>query len=131
MPFPLAISGVTTLATTALNAWNRMTASSSASTTSGSKADFQALLNRASLTQSTGAGSFQKGVLALPEVKAALASTQSGTPVQITLSADGSLSQSLPGGTQQGIPLSTESQAFLRQWNEANPGAFFSIPLIA
>jgi hypothetical protein len=131
MPYPFAITGVTTLATTALNVWNRMTASPSASVVFGENVNFQTLLNQASSSQGGGAGSFQQGVSALPEVKAALASAHSGTPVQITLSVDGSLSQILPGGTRQGIPLGTESQAYLRQWNATNPGEALSISLIA
>jgi len=130
MTFPFAITGISNLASTALHAWNRMTDSQSASAGSGATADFQALLNKASLTQANNGDGFPQSVAALPEVKATLASVGAGTPVQVTVFPDGTVSQKLPSGEQQDIPLSADSQAYIRQWNMANPGASLSIPLV-
>jgi hypothetical protein len=130
MTFPFAINGISNLASTALHAWNRMTDSQSASAVSGPTADFQALLQKASSTQANNGDGFPQGVAALPEVKATLASVGAGTPVQVTVSPDGSVSQILPSGEQKAISLSADSQAYVQQWNMANPGASLSIPLV-
>lgn len=124
--FPFAIPALTSVAANVLDRWGR--AAQPTAENQISAADFQKLLNTASAAGASSAST--QGMAALPEVKAVLSSAGAGTPVQLEISPDGGLSRVLPGGGKQALPLSSQSQAIVRQWASANPGAS-SVSLVA
>ncbi|MDD5348806.1 MAG: hypothetical protein PHQ12_01225 [Chthoniobacteraceae bacterium] len=127
MMTPFAVSGISSLAQSALATWNRITEPKAAQETPSPVA-FQAVLNQA-VTAGRGTADIQRQLSALPEVKAALAAsgTEAGAP--FILAPDGTLSRVLPNGGTQSLSLSAESQAYCRSCAAANPGASISLTL--
>jgi hypothetical protein len=121
---PFAIPALASLASSSLERWNCAAEEPSLAKGKASRVNFEALLNGATGTTS------QEDLAALPEVKAVLAGASSGTQVQLSIGADGSLSKIMPDGSKQVISLSAQSQAVVQQWATANPGAS-SLALVA
>jgi len=129
--FPFAIPAITSLATSALQRWNRAADAQAQAAEASQTTDFQTLLNHAASGGKNSAGAIQQNVAALPEVQSLLASAGSGATVRLSVSRDGSLSQILPGGEKVTVPLSSQSHAVVRQWAAATPEASTAIALVA
>lgn len=117
---PVAITGIVSLADTALQTWNRI-AESHPSAKSDSKVEFHSMLDKVmNGPQRLGSGpscaqNLQSRVSALPEIQGALKTALPGSLMIFSVTPNGNLFQVLPGGEQRPVALSMDSQAILAQ----------------
>lgn len=130
---PLAIPAIASVAGSAVQAWKGVAKAKAAAQSptlaeQPKKADFSTVLAQAN--SAGGSQGIQSQLAALPEVKAALASSSPGTQVKFNLSGQ-SLFRVSSNGTQQAIALSSASQNAVRGLTAMNPGAASSVTLTA